>query len=204
MVKRELAEKKIGELYWQSRVLVINDGTQPAAAVMGWHLQHVDMDNASKEPKGGFGVEKLPPPKFSATWASLLRSQITLFFGSFTFYSLRFSAFLCDSSFVRDRADGKKGPEVRECTARNVNTRTVREPDSASRAEASWNWPALRAGIRFGPGLRFVIVAALPLQEQRGNGESENRGIGETKKKQSRKEKGNLLQTPNSELRTPS
>jgi hypothetical protein len=111
--------------------------------------------------------------------------------------------FLCDSSFVRDRADGKKGPEARECAARNVNTKTAKERDSANRAEASWNWLARRAGIKCDPGRRFAMPAGLPSQKQRRNGEAEKRGIGEKKEKRNGKEKSKLFQTPNSEPRTP-
>ena len=76
VVKRELAEKKSGELYWKYHVLVTNDEVQPAAAVMVWHLQHADMENALKEHKSGFGLEKLPTQKFHANWAYLLIGQI--------------------------------------------------------------------------------------------------------------------------------
>jgi hypothetical protein len=76
VVKRELAVKKTGELYWQYHVLVTNEEVQPAAAVMVWHLQHADMENAIKEHKSGFGLEKLPTQKFHANWAYLLMGQI--------------------------------------------------------------------------------------------------------------------------------
>jgi hypothetical protein len=76
VVKRELAEKKTGELYWKYHALVTNDEVQPAAAVMVWHLQHADMENAIKEHKSGFGLEKLPTQKFHANWAYLLMGQI--------------------------------------------------------------------------------------------------------------------------------
>jgi Transposase DDE domain group 1 len=76
VVKRELAEKKTGELYWKYHVLVTNEEVQPAAAVMVWHLQHADMENAIKEHKSGFGLEKLPTRKFHANWAYLLIGQI--------------------------------------------------------------------------------------------------------------------------------
>jgi hypothetical protein len=76
VVKRELAEKKTGELYWKYHVLVTNEELQPAAAVMVWHLQHADMENAIKEHKSGFGLEKLPTQKFHANWAYLLMGQI--------------------------------------------------------------------------------------------------------------------------------
>jgi hypothetical protein len=76
VVKREVAEKKTGELYWRYHILVTNEELQPAAAVMGWHLQHADMANAIKEHKSGFGLEKLPTQKFHANWASLLIGQL--------------------------------------------------------------------------------------------------------------------------------
>src|SRR5713226_3036914 len=58
VVKREVAERKSGELYWKYHALVTNDDIQPAAAVMVWHLRHADMENAIKEHKSGFGLEK--------------------------------------------------------------------------------------------------------------------------------------------------
>jgi len=76
VVKRELAERKSGELYWKYHVLVTNDEARPAPAVLGWHLQHADMENAIKEHKSGFGLEKLPTQKFHANWAYLLIGQI--------------------------------------------------------------------------------------------------------------------------------
>jgi len=76
VVKRELAEKKSGDLYWQYHALVTNDEARPAAEVMVWHLQHADMENAIKEHKSGFGLEKLPTQKFHANWAYLLMGQI--------------------------------------------------------------------------------------------------------------------------------
>jgi hypothetical protein len=76
VVKRELAEKKNGDLYWKYHVLVTNDEGRPAAAVMVWHLQHADMENAIKEHKSGFGLEKLPTQKFHANWAYLLIGQL--------------------------------------------------------------------------------------------------------------------------------
>jgi hypothetical protein len=75
-IKRELAEKKSGELYWKYHILVTNEERQPAAAVMVWHLQHADIENALKEHKSGFGLEKLPTQKFHANWAYLLIGQI--------------------------------------------------------------------------------------------------------------------------------
>ena len=76
VVKRELAETKTGELYWKYHALVTNDATQSAAALMGWHLQHAAMENALKEHKSGFGLEKLPTQKFHANWAYLLIGQL--------------------------------------------------------------------------------------------------------------------------------
>src|ERR671918_390364 len=76
VVKREVAEKKTGELYWRDHILVTNDEVQPAAAVMVWHLQPADMENALKAHKSGFGLEKLPTQKFHANWAYLLMGQI--------------------------------------------------------------------------------------------------------------------------------
>jgi hypothetical protein len=76
VVKRELAERKDGALYWRYHVLVTNDALQPTAVVMGWHLQHADMENAIEEHKSGFGLEKLPTQKFHANWAYLLMGQI--------------------------------------------------------------------------------------------------------------------------------
>ena len=76
VVKREVAEKKSGELYWKYHVLVTNDEVRPTAEVMIWHLQHADMENAIKEHKSGFGLEKLPTQKFHANWAYLLIGQI--------------------------------------------------------------------------------------------------------------------------------
>jgi hypothetical protein len=76
VVNREWAEKKPGELDWKYPVLVTNHEGEPAAAIMEWHLQHADRENALKEHKSGFGLEKLPTPKFHANWASLLMGQI--------------------------------------------------------------------------------------------------------------------------------
>jgi Transposase DDE domain group 1 len=76
VVKRELVEKASGELYWKYHAVVTNDEARTAAAVMGWHLQHADMENAIKEHKSGFGLEKLPTQKFHANWAYLLIGQL--------------------------------------------------------------------------------------------------------------------------------
>src|SRR5262245_3049058 len=43
---------------------------------MVWHLQHADMENAIKEHKSGFSLEKLPTQKVHANWAYLLIGQI--------------------------------------------------------------------------------------------------------------------------------
>lgn len=76
VVKRELAEKANGALYWKYHVVVTNDEARTASAVMIWHLQHADMENAIKEHKSGFGLEKLPTQKFHANWAYLLIGQL--------------------------------------------------------------------------------------------------------------------------------
>ena len=76
VVKREVAEKKTGELYWHYHVLVTNEAVQPAAAVMVWHWQPAEMENAITEPKSGLGLEKLPTQQFPANWAYLLMGQI--------------------------------------------------------------------------------------------------------------------------------
>jgi hypothetical protein len=76
VVKRELAEKASGELYWKYHAVVTNDEARTTAAVIGWHLQHADMENAIKEHKSGFGLEKLPTQKFHANWAYLLIGQL--------------------------------------------------------------------------------------------------------------------------------
>jgi hypothetical protein len=76
VIKRELAEKATGELYWKYHVVVTNDEARTAVAVMVWHLQHADMETALKEHKRGFGLEKLPTQKFHANWAYLLIGQL--------------------------------------------------------------------------------------------------------------------------------
>jgi hypothetical protein len=76
IVKRKLAERDSGELYWQYHAVVTNDEGQPVVPLMVWHLQHADMENAIKEHKSGFGLEKLPTQKFHANWAYLLMGQI--------------------------------------------------------------------------------------------------------------------------------
>ena len=76
VVKRELAEKASGELYWKYHAVVTNDEQRRAAEVLVWHLQHAAMENAIKEHKSGFGLEKLPTQKFHANWAYLLIGQL--------------------------------------------------------------------------------------------------------------------------------
>src|SRR5262245_18985604 len=41
-----------------------------------WPLRHATMENASKEQKSGFGLEKLPTQKCHANWAYLLMGPI--------------------------------------------------------------------------------------------------------------------------------
>jgi hypothetical protein len=76
VVKRELAETRTGELYWKYHATVTNEEVQSAREVAVWHLQHAAMENAIKEHKSGFGLEKLPTRKFHANWAYLLIGQI--------------------------------------------------------------------------------------------------------------------------------
>lgn len=76
VVKRELAETKVGELYWKYHATVTHEEGQSAREVVGWHLQHAAMENAIKEHKSGFGLEKLPTQKFHANWAYLLIGQL--------------------------------------------------------------------------------------------------------------------------------
>lgn len=76
VVKRELAETKTGELYWKYHATVTNEEGQSAREVVVWHLQHAAMENAIKEHKSGFGLEKLPTQKFHANWAYLLIGQL--------------------------------------------------------------------------------------------------------------------------------
>ena len=57
---------------------VTNEEAQAVCALVGWHLQHAAMENAIKEHKRGFGLEKLPTQKFRATWASLLIGQLAV------------------------------------------------------------------------------------------------------------------------------
>src|SRR5262245_61465872 len=76
VVKRELAVRKTGELYWKYHATVTNDESRSARALVVWHLQHATMENAIKEHKSGFGLEKLPTQKFHANWAYLLIGQL--------------------------------------------------------------------------------------------------------------------------------
>jgi hypothetical protein len=76
VVKRELAVRKTGELYWKYHASVTNDEVRSARALVVWHLQHAAMENAIKEHKRGFGLEKLPTQKFHANWAYFLIGQL--------------------------------------------------------------------------------------------------------------------------------
>jgi Transposase DDE domain group 1 len=76
VVKRELAVRKTGELYWKYHATVTNREDLSARELVVWHLQHAAMENAIKEHKSGFGLEKLPTQKFHANWAYLLIGQL--------------------------------------------------------------------------------------------------------------------------------
>jgi Transposase DDE domain group 1 len=76
VVKRELAVRKSGELYWKYHATVTNDEVRAARALVVWHLQHATMENAIKEHKSSFGLEKLPTQKFHANWAYFLIGQL--------------------------------------------------------------------------------------------------------------------------------
>ena len=76
VIKRELAETKAGKLYWKYHTAVTNVADQSARALVVWHCQHAAMENAIKEHKSGFGLEKLPTQKFHANWAYLLIGQL--------------------------------------------------------------------------------------------------------------------------------
>jgi Transposase DDE domain group 1 len=76
VVKRELAETKTGELYWKYHATVTNEEEQSTREVVVWHLQHAMVENAIKEHKSGFGLEKLPTQKFHANWAYFLMGQL--------------------------------------------------------------------------------------------------------------------------------
>ena len=76
VIKREIAATKAGELYWKYHATVTNVEVQSARELVVWHLQHAAMENAIKEHKSGFGLEKLPTQKFHANWAYLLIGQL--------------------------------------------------------------------------------------------------------------------------------
>ena len=76
VIKREVAETKTGELYWKYHAAVTNSEDQSARSLVVWHCQHAAMENAIKEHKSGFGLEKLPTRKFHANWAYLLIGQL--------------------------------------------------------------------------------------------------------------------------------
>jgi hypothetical protein len=76
VIKRELAETKTGELYWKYHVAVTNEADKSTRDLVVWHCQHATVENAIKEHKGGFGLEKLPTQKFHANWAYLLIGQL--------------------------------------------------------------------------------------------------------------------------------
>jgi hypothetical protein len=76
IIKREVAETKTGELYWKYHATVTNVEDRSARELVIWHLQHAAMENAIKEHKSGFGLEKLPTQKFHANWAYLLIGQL--------------------------------------------------------------------------------------------------------------------------------
>jgi hypothetical protein len=76
VVKRELAVRKTGELYWKYHATVTNDERRAARALGVWHLPHATMENAIKAQKSGLGLEKLPTRKFHANWAYLLLGHL--------------------------------------------------------------------------------------------------------------------------------
>jgi hypothetical protein len=76
VVKRELAETKAGKLYWKYHATVTNVEDQAARELVVWHLQPAAIENAIKEHKRGFGLEKRPTQKFHANWAYLLIGQL--------------------------------------------------------------------------------------------------------------------------------
>jgi hypothetical protein len=75
VVKRDLAVRKTGALYWKYHATVTPAEVRSARALVVWHLQHAAGENALKEHKSGCGLEKLPTQKFPATWASFLIGQ---------------------------------------------------------------------------------------------------------------------------------
>src|SRR5262249_26266280 len=76
VVKRELAVRKTGELYWKYHATVTNDEGRSARALGVWHLQHAAMEHAIKEPKSGFGLEKLHTKRSHANGAFLLIAKL--------------------------------------------------------------------------------------------------------------------------------
>jgi hypothetical protein len=76
VVKRELAETTAGKLDWKYHATVTKVENQSARELVVWHWQHAAMENAIKEQKSGFGLEKLPTQKFHANWAYLLIGQL--------------------------------------------------------------------------------------------------------------------------------
>jgi hypothetical protein len=51
VVRREVREKKTGELYFRYHVLVTNDWQRQKAKVLEGHLPHATMENRIKEPE---------------------------------------------------------------------------------------------------------------------------------------------------------
>jgi len=76
VVKRDLIEKKNGELCFRYFVCVTNNEKDSAAEVLEWQLKKANLENRIKEHKSGFGLEKLPTRKFHANWAYLLIGQM--------------------------------------------------------------------------------------------------------------------------------
>jgi hypothetical protein len=76
VVQREVAETKAEDLYGKYHATVTNEEDQTVREVVVWHWQHATMENAIKEPKRGFGLEKLPTQRFHANWAYLLIGQL--------------------------------------------------------------------------------------------------------------------------------
>lgn len=76
VVKRNLEQKKSGELYFRYHILVTNNEKNSVAEVLEWQLQHANMENRIKEHKSGFSLEKLPTRNFHANWAYLMIGQI--------------------------------------------------------------------------------------------------------------------------------
>lgn len=66
VVKRDLIERKNGELCFRYFVFVTNNEKDTAAEVLEWQLQKANLENRIKEHKSGFGLEKLPTRKFHA------------------------------------------------------------------------------------------------------------------------------------------